>query len=187
MAKRQLPSPETLRQLLMYEPQTGRLFWLPRGQHLFRDTLGRTKEHACAIWNARYASREAMTGVNNGGYRTGRLFGASTAAHRVVWAMEMGAWPCFDVDHINGDRGDNRIGNLREATRSQNLGNAKVRSDNTSGFKGVAWERRRKLWKSNITVEGRQRHLGYFDTAEEAHAAYCKAASIAFGEFSRVA
>ena len=186
MAKRQLPSPEVLRQLLRYEPDTGKLFWLPRTPAHFEDTCGRTKEHACAIWNARYAGREAMTAVNNSGYRSGSVGGVGTSAHRAVWALESGAWPCFDVDHINGDRSDNRIGNLREATRSQNLANAGVRSDNTSGLKGASWERRRKRWKANITEQGRQRHLGYYDTAEEAHAAYCQAARLAFGGFSRL-
>jgi hypothetical protein len=71
--RKALPSPEVLRQLLRYEPETGKLFWLPRSEHWFRATSGRSAIHACANWNARYAEREAFTSVDQNGYRVGTV------------------------------------------------------------------------------------------------------------------
>jgi hypothetical protein len=92
------------------------------------------------------------------------------------------------IDHINGDRLDNRIENLRTATYSQNSANAKRHSRNTSGLKGASkrfkngkWTGR---WQASITYQRKQINLGYFDTKEEAHAAYLEAARRLQGEFA---
>ncbi|MCI0598731.1 MAG: HNH endonuclease [Beijerinckiaceae bacterium] len=95
----------------------------------------------------------------------------------------MGAWPIAQIDHINGDRADNRFLNLREATRTENAWNAKLRSDSHSGFKGVRRHKRR--WCAYIKVSGKQKHLGSFATPEEAHDAYCRAAREHHGQFAR--
>ena len=75
--------------------------------------------------------------------------------------------------------------NLREATPSQNKMNSKIRSDNTSSYKGVSWCKLMQKWKARITVNGKRIHLGYFDDPKEAHEAYCTAADQYFGEFAR--
>jgi HNH endonuclease/AP2 domain len=91
------------------------------------------------------------------------------------------------VDHINGVRHDNRPSNLRPATQSENLANTRLRSNNTSGLKGASFHKQAGRWRAAIRIDGRQRHLGLFDTPEEAHAAYVRAARELFGEFARAA
>lgn len=93
-------------------------------------------------------------------------------------------WP--ETDHRNGDGLDNRRVNLRCATRTQNNANSRLRSDNTSGFKGVLWNRQRRRWYARITIDGRQRHLGSFGDPGEAARAYDAAAREVFGEFARL-
>lgn len=90
----------------------------------------------------------------------------------------------FDVDHRNGDALDCRGSNLRQATRSQNVQNARRRSDNKSGLKGVSLERGGNRWRADIKVAGRTQYLGSFQNAEAAHAAYLAAAQAYFGEFA---
>ena len=82
------------------------------------------------------------------------------------------AWPRTDMDHVNGDRADNRWCNLREATQSQNQANTSMRADNISGYKGVCWHKGHRKWTAKIQVSGERRYLGYFDTPERAFIAY---------------
>ena len=108
-------------------------------------------------------------------------------SHRLAWLYMTGEWPKGHIDHINGNPSDNRWCNLREATPTQNVANAKRRKDNTSGFKGVCWYRKTKKWKAEIMISQKHIHLGYFDTPELAHQAYVDAAIKYFGEFARAA
>lgn len=164
MAKIDLPSPEVLRQLLRYDPETGGLIWRPRG---------------IASWDARWADKPAFTASSNG-YRVGHLHCRLIMAHRVIWAIAHGAWPAFDIDHINGDRSDNRLVNLRSVTRQENLRNSKVARHNTSGVRGVSRATGGKKWKACIGAGNRTIHLGRFDSFEEAVAAR-RMAEIAHG------
>lgn len=93
-------------------------------------------------------------------------------------------WPL--VDHINGDGLDNRRGNLRPATDAGNRRNARLRTDNTSGFKGVYWYKSREKWRAKIYVDGQGKCLGYHATPEEAARAYDAAARELHGEFARL-
>jgi hypothetical protein len=111
--------------------------------------------------------------------------GRQYAAHRLAWLHMTGEWPPADIDHANGDPGDNRWNNLRAATRAQNISNGRKRSTNTSGFKGVSWRSAKEKWQAAITVNGLKRFLGYFDDPAEAHAAYVRAAEKYHGEFAR--
>lgn len=92
----------------------------------------------------------------------------------------------MEVDHVDGNGLDNRRSNLRVCTSSQNKGNVQRRSNNTSGFKGVCWIARYGKWQASVQVEKRRHNLGFFATAEEAHAAYRQAAGEGFGEFANV-
>lgn len=107
-------------------------------------------------------------------------------AHRLAWLYMTGEWPRGDIDHINGDRLDNRWSNLREATRSQNLGNSRIPSTNKSGFKGVSFDGRRNKWLAQITIDGVHYHLGRYDKAEDAAQAYREALRGHFGKFARL-
>jgi len=180
-----LPTIEMLHRLLRYEPETGLLFWRERSPDLFRATPGRSSEHACANWNARYSEREAFLTSNGEGYRVGRIFGQRLLAHRVIWALTHGAWPCDEVDHRDLDRANNRIQNLRVATSGQNKCNTPARRSGTSGCKGVTWNARRGKWMAQIAVKGRNKYLGLFDEKSGAAAAYAAASMSAHGEFAR--
>lgn len=109
----------------------------------------------------------------------------SYLAHRVAWLLSYGQTPETQIDHVNGNRSDNRLCNLRSATRFQNGQNTRLSSINTTGFKGVI--RHRGKYRADIRVQRKRIHLGYFETADAAYAAYCDAAYLYHGEFARVA
>lgn len=95
-------------------------------------------------------------------------------AHRLIWFMENGEWPTQEIDHINGVKNDNRIANLREATRSLNCQNVKgARGDSRSGVKGV--RRNYNKWEAYIRVAGTRYYLGLYQTKEQARQAYLAA------------
>jgi hypothetical protein len=102
--------------------------------------------------------------------------------HREI--LEMSADDKRFVDHINGNTLDNRVENLRFASPSQNGMNAKLSKANTSGFKGVTFNKRKEKWMAQIRFDGKNQFLGYFYTPEEAHTAYCEAATRLCGEFA---
>lgn len=106
-------------------------------------------------------------------------------AHRLAWVYMNGDIPKgSEIDHINNDKKDNRICNLRLATRSENQGNVKLRSSNTSGYKGVYFNKRNSMWTAQIMRKGKRFNLGSFSTPKEAHEAYVKASVELFGEYS---
>lgn len=96
-------------------------------------------------------------------------------AHRVAWFFAYGEWPDCDIDHINGCRSDNRLSNLRKATRGENMQNLKkAHKDSKCGLIGVS-QIRGKYWFARITIGGKTKHLGSFKTKEDAHQAYLNA------------
>lgn len=167
-----LPTVELLRNALRYEPETGKLFWNKRAD-------------APRNWNSKYAGKEAFTAINDSGYLIGGIGNKKLRAHRVIWAIVYGAWPAHEIDHINMNKTDNQIENLREATHSQNQCNKLARSDNTSGFKGVSWHKQSKKWRVRIGRGNASRSLGYFDNILDAASAYDLAKSNWHGEFAR--
>lgn len=156
---------DQLRLLMAYDQKSGVMTWLVRTSNRVKigDVVGSSHVQ---------------------GYREVGVNGRSYLLHRLVWLHVHGSWPSSHIDHVNGDRTDNRIMNLREATRSQNLSNRRATRLNTSGYKGVTWERRRKKWQAQITVRRKLKFLGYFDCVKKAHDAYWKAAQELHGEFA---
>lgn len=122
---------------------------------------------------------------NKNGYRAIRIFCKAFYEHRIAFLLMTGAWPTADVDHIDGDRTNNRWANLRAATRSQNAANSKRHKDNRSIAKGVR-QTRGGRWEARIFVRGKPTTLGCFDTVFEASEAYNAAAKAAHGEFARL-
>jgi hypothetical protein len=118
-----------------------------------------------------------MSNVRVDGRKTGRML------HRFLLDAAKGR----EVDHIDGDGLNNTRGNLRLASRSENMRNIRRITSNTSGFKGVSWHKRNKCWDARIMLHGKPICLGSFTTPEAAHAAYCSAAASVHGEFARTA
>lgn len=157
---------EELRGALDYEPDTGIFRW-------------RTPK-------ARRLKVGAVAGsLTAKGYRYIEIRGRAYRSSRLAWLYVTGEWPTMQIDHINCVRDDDRFENLREASAHQNRANQTMRSDNRSGLKGIYNKTYggSPRWYAEIG----KRYLGAFDTAEEAHAAYCKAATERYGEFARVA
>lgn len=186
MANKPLPTPEVLRQLMTYDPETGKLFWAQRGAEWFTDGTRHTAEVQARIWNTKYADKEAFTPTNGTSYHTGAVLGKMLLAHRIAWAITHGRWPDHFIDHINGVRSDNRLCNLREATPAENSRNSDIPMGK-SGVRGVRFDRRHGRWQARITVHRKQKHLGYYDTPEAAAAAYAEGARRYHGEFARTA
>jgi hypothetical protein len=109
-----------------------------------------------------------MPSVISSGYRLGAIFNEKHLAHRVIWAMQTGKWPVGDIDHIDGDRLNNRWSNLRLVSHAVNGRNAVLKSSNTSGANGVSYRPDRGKWRARIMVDGREKSLGHFDSYREA-------------------
>lgn len=120
------------------------------------------------------------------GYKTIELFGSAYFAHRIAWAIYYREQPPEIIDHANQNRADNRIENLRAASRSQNMANQGARASKNGIPKGVSWCKRRGMWVAKICVNGKRTFLGAFKKMENAEAEYKRIAESAFGEFSGV-
>ena len=112
------------------------------------------------------------------GYVYIKFFGKTFLAHRLVWILHFGTNPSCDIDHINCIRNDNRIENLRIASRSKNLHNSSARARNTTGHKGITYVKKgKKKWQANVTIDYKYHYIGVFNSIEEAINArddYCK-------------
>lgn len=158
-------------------PKTGDIPVSRLVERLYFDTDGVLRWRNCPSmpkqWNSVWPGREAFTAVDGKGYRHGSLDKTYLRLHRVVWAMSHGSWPSGEIDHINGNRLDNRLENLRLVSASENHRNQKQYKNNTSGRPGVSWYKPYAKWRATISVGGgRSKHLGYFDCLEEASAAW---------------
>lgn len=122
---------------------------------------------------------------NQSGYMTVTVDGVAMKCHRVAWAIHHGRWPRRRVDHRDGNGFNNQIGNLREATHGQNIANSKLRSDSTSGVKGVHFQKDMQKWIAYVSHNGVRHHIGTFDCPNEAKRARDRKARELHGEFAR--
>ena len=154
-----LPSAEEIRRRLSYDPKTGTFTSLRTGA--------------------------PAGGINGAGYHciTLKAFG-KFLTHRLVWLCHHGEWPLFLLDHINGDKTDNRIENLREVTHAQNIQNSRVSKSSRTGARGVVLIGKR--FYGRIRHDGKVYSLGGYRTKEEAMGAYNKAATELFGDYARL-
>jgi hypothetical protein len=163
---------DCIRDYLIYDPATGLFAWLKTPN----------------------AARPEHTGARAGcvapiGYVQIRFRRKLYYGHRLAWFFVHGKMPPHEIDHINGDRSDNRIANLRPATHRENCKNMSRMTGqrlNTSGLKGVFWDKRRKRWRASITADSRTHFVGRFDTREEAARAYDAAAIQRHGQFAKL-
>jgi hypothetical protein len=172
-----LPSIDRLEKLLICDAQNGKLFWRARSEEEF-EGKSRPAEWCCRVWNARYAGKEAFTAVNNRGYNFGSFDRDQYLAHRVIWKMHTRKDPPT-LDHVNGDRVDNRIENLREASAEENMRNRKNISANR--YKGVH-QKSSQHW---CAVIGKDKIYGFSSDVEAARA-YDAEALKRYGEFARI-
>lgn len=153
---------ERLKEVLEYDPETGHFTWkINKRRAKAGDRAGSIVAH---------------------GYILIRVDQTRQLAHRLAWFYVTGEWPEKDIDHINGVPGDNRLENLRQATRAENCKNLKVSSRSTTGVKGVS--RCGSRFQVTIRFGGKRKNLGLFDTIEEGDAAYKRAAELHHGEFA---
>jgi hypothetical protein len=161
-----LPTKELLDQVLKYDPDTGEFFWRARPVTMFpageSAKRPRSAVHSCNQWNSRWAGQSAMSLKDDGYYYTHFQY-RTLLAHRIAWKIMTGEDP-IEVDHIDGNRGNNKWSNLRNGTRSDNQRNQSLKRSNKSGHHGVHFSKRQQKWTASITI-------GSFDSKEEAVAA----------------
>lgn len=179
-----LPSQQRLRKLFDYDPETGLLRWKAQ------PFVSRKETPQAYGFNNKCAGKIAGTIMKGRckylsvGIRTNGKF-VTYLAHRVIWKWMNGEEPSECIDHVDGDKLNNRWVNLREATRGQNRHNMGLQKNNRSGVKGVCWER--NMWKAYISVEGRQIRLGRFKSMDDAATVVTDARARLHGEFARSA
>lgn len=157
---------ERLRMLLDYDPDTGKFY--------------RRTRHGGTV-----VGRETGTVSSTSGYIMISADNRRYNAHRLAWLHVHGTWP-VEVDHVNMDRSDNRLSNLREASRAENSCNRPVQRNNkSSGIKGVTWSHKRRKWLAQIGKDGKHYNLGAYSSIEEAATAYKDAADRLHGAFGR--
>jgi len=154
-----------LKERLHYDPETGVFEWLVKPRSAKKG--------------------EIVGGVGKNGYWRIAVDGERYLAHRLAWMYVYGKWPDDEIDHKNGNKLDNRISNLREASRSQNLANTKTRKDSTHGLKGVSFHKRDGKYMTRIMAEKKRIMIGYYLTAEAAHEAYRIASEHYYGDYAR--
>jgi hypothetical protein len=157
---------DRLKQLISLDSETGVITWRLRSPDSFSGkTLGDNRR-AASRWNTMIAGTEALA-ADCQGYKRGTLDGKGFTAHRVVWALHYGEWCSTNIDHINGDKTDNRLANLRAAAHEANSRNQKLRRSNTSGVMGVS-AHKEGGWLARINAEGERKYLGKFARFEDA-------------------
>ena len=160
---------EVVREFFSYDPASGLMVWAKRPSHQKTQLLGRE-----------------VGSVNMYGYRQFIFRGKNLLTHRIAWLYMTGEWPQSTIDHINGDRLDNRFSNLRLGTPSIQSQNVYVGpTEGKHGYTGVSWSKRNKKWVSRIRVMDQRHELGSFDSPYEAHLAYVDAKKQMHPGFSR--
>ena len=139
-----------LKEMLSYDPDTGNIFWK------ISPNLGYTK-----------AGDIAGT-IDNKGYRVISVGYKRYKAHRLAWYLYYGEWPKNQIDHIDRNKLNNCISNLRDVTQEINQSNSCVRKDSTSGYRGISWNKTRKKWQARIQINGKRKELGFFDDINKA-------------------
>lgn len=144
-------SMEYIDEALSYDPDTGVIIWKRRPLSHFNSDV------AMRRFNTKHEG--VVAGSKSQGYCKIRLNGKDYWAHRLSWILTYGEWPRHDIDHINHNRSDNRISNLREAPGPTNHRNRSTGKNNTSGFFGVYWCKQKKRWTAQIRANGKRIHL----------------------------
>lgn len=159
-----LPAQDTLKKLFLYSFIEGALYWRKRP-------------------SPKAKLNQPAGSLDKEGYFSITINGKAYRRHRLIWAYFYGDPMHLEIDHINRTKGDDRLENLRLATRQQNSYNT-LYSVNKSGVPGVCWHKRDKKWRASIKINGKNIHLGYFSCINDAKLAYAKASSAIHSDFS---
>lgn len=159
---------DRLKSLLKYNPDDGLFTWIKK---------------PAARSNRIKPGDIAGCRKNDSGYIVINIDGSSFRAHRLAWFYVHGYWPDGNIDHINNIKDDNRICNIREASDSENGWNTGKPSTNTSGVKGVSWEKQTKKWLAQCWVSGKHYRVGRFSSFDAAVDAMAKFRERHHGEF----
>jgi hypothetical protein len=162
---------KTLKDTVDYDPETGIFKWKPR-------------PFSPPNINGLLARRNA--GALSHGYLRLTIGNRGYYAHRLAWIYVYGKWPVGEIDHIDLNKSNNKIANLRQSDSSQNSCNMAIPSTNTSGYKCVSWNKKTGRWMAKIQIRKKQIYLGLFDTPEAAYQAYCEMVPNLHGEFARM-
>lgn len=168
---------KVVKELLDYNPKTGEFRWKKRDRKYCKS------DSRWKWWNTVYSGTIAGSS-DSAGYVIIRIFNKPYFAHRLAWLYVYGEWPKGELDHINHITNANWIENLRESSRSQNEMNKVYRVDNTSGYKGVVWNKQQSKWQAQICMDGRYIYLGLFTNKNEAARIRDRAALKYHGEYA---
>lgn len=165
-ARRAQKNPEQLAKMLSYEPETGALIWSARNKDDFTCPENE-RSRVASRWNRLRAGKEAGV-INANGYRVICIEGRTYQAHRIAIALVTGLWPEGQVDHINHNKSDNSLINLRVVTASENSQNRPLPVTSSSGSIGVHFHSPSGKWHARIWANSKRVHLGAFDKKEDA-------------------
>lgn len=142
-----------LKEMLTYDRETGEFRWINgNGRNVSAGDIAGSK------------TRQGYIRICTGARAHPRRY----MAHRLAWLYEYGVMPAGQIDHVNRNKADNRIANLRVVDSAENRHNCEKQANNTSGVKGVYWHKKTKKWQANIMVRGRRIPLGYFESHNDA-------------------
>ena len=153
-----------IKEHLLYNKNTGIFYWNVNRQKIQKGSIA--------------------GGLSSEGYIQIRVLGKKMSAHRMAQLLHYGTLP-NNIDHINGIKTDNRIENLREATQSENMRNYAHNTKNTSGYKNVVWNKKAFKWQVGLRVEGKKKHIGLFNSINEAVEAAQNARQQFHGAFAK--
>ena len=173
-----LPSTEYLRECFTYDRETGDLKWMARPRKHF------ATDQSCKRWNTIFAETAAGY-TDQKGHRRITIDVSDYKAHRAIWKWMTGEEPPLEIDHRDGDYANNQWSNLRAATDGEQRWNSRFLSTNTSSRRGVGWNKKLNKWQVAICANGIRRHLGLFNSIEDASATYETAARKLHGDFYR--
>ncbi|ENX1275922.1 HNH endonuclease, partial [Neisseria gonorrhoeae] len=152
---------EVLKELLRYDDNTGKLYWAERPRKYFNSGLHYKS------WNTRFSGKEVFLYKGRLGYLKLKIFKKQYNAHRLIWLFVYGKH-ASSIGHINRDKTDNRISNLRDVTHAENMKNRGKFKNNTSGHTGVYFHKPSKKWQARIMVNRKNKILGLFEHIEDA-------------------